>query len=57
MNKEEIAEIRKPFTQERCTRTRICSCYVDGEKMADRIRDWAVEMHAHAGPPFPAFKR
>lgn len=32
MNKKEIAEIKKQFTQERCTITRICGCYVDGEK-------------------------
>lgn len=32
MNKKEIAEIKKQFTQERCVITRICGCYVDGEK-------------------------
>ena len=32
MNKKEIAQIRKQFTQERCTLTRICSCYVDADK-------------------------
>ena len=32
MNKKEIAEIRKQFTTERCTITRMCSCYVDGDK-------------------------
>ena len=32
MNKKEISEIKKQFTQERCTITRICGCYVDGEK-------------------------
>lgn len=32
MNKKEIAEIKKQFTQEKCTITRICGCYVDGEK-------------------------
>ena len=32
MNKKEVAEIRKQFTQERCTITRLCSCYVDSEK-------------------------
>lgn len=32
MNKKEINEIRKQFTPERCTITRICGCYVDGEK-------------------------
>lgn len=32
MNKKEINEIKKQFTQERCSITRICGCYVDGEK-------------------------
>ena len=32
MNKKEIAEIKKQFTPERCSITRICGCYVDGEK-------------------------
>lgn len=32
MNKKEIAEIKKQFTQQRCAITRICGCYVDGEK-------------------------
>lgn len=32
MNKKEIAEIRKQFSPERCAITRICGCYVDGEK-------------------------
>lgn len=32
MNKREVAEIRKQFTQERCAVMRICGCYVDGEK-------------------------
>lgn len=32
MNKKEIAEIRRQFTPERCTITRICGCYVDAEK-------------------------
>ncbi len=32
MNKKEIAEIKKQFTPERCVLTRICGCYVDGEK-------------------------
>ena len=31
MNKKEISEIKKQFTQERCAITRICGCYVDGE--------------------------
>lgn len=32
MNKKEINEIKKQFTPEHCTITRICGCYVDGEK-------------------------
>jgi len=32
MNKKEINEIKKQFAPERCTITRICGCYVDGEK-------------------------
>ena len=32
MNKKEISEIRKQFTPDNCAITRICGCYVDGEK-------------------------
>lgn len=32
MNKKEISEIKKQFTPEKCAITRICGCYVDGEK-------------------------
>jgi hypothetical protein len=32
MNKKEIAEIKRLFHPDRCPVTRICSCYVDGEK-------------------------
>ena len=32
MNKKEVAEIRRQYTPERCTITRICGCYVDAEK-------------------------
>ena len=32
MNKKEIAEIKKQYTQEKCPAMRICGCYVDGEK-------------------------
>ncbi len=32
MNKKEISEIKKQFTPSNCTITRICGCYVDGEK-------------------------
>lgn len=32
MNKKEVLEIRKQYTHERCSITRICGCYVDGGK-------------------------
>lgn len=32
MNKKEISEIKKQFKPEQCTITRICGCYIDGEK-------------------------
>lgn len=32
MIKQEISEIKKLFTQNNCSITRICGCYVDGEK-------------------------
>lgn len=32
MNKKEILEIKKQFKPENCSITRICGCYVDGEK-------------------------
>ena len=32
MNKKEISEIKKQFTPNNCAITRICGCYVDGEK-------------------------
>ena len=32
MNKKEISEIKKQFTPEHCALTRMCGCYVDGEK-------------------------
>ncbi len=32
MNKKEIAEIKRQFTQDNCAITRICGCFVDGEK-------------------------
>ncbi len=32
MLKQEISEIKKLFTQNNCSITRICGCYVDGEK-------------------------
>ena len=32
MTKQDISEIKKLFTQKNCSITRICGCYVDGEK-------------------------
>ncbi len=32
MTKQEITEIKKLFTPKKCSITRICGCYVDGEK-------------------------
>ncbi|MBE5921479.1 MAG: DUF4317 domain-containing protein [Lachnospiraceae bacterium] len=32
MIKKEISEIKRQFTNEHCTITRLCGCYVDGEK-------------------------
>lgn len=32
MNKKEISEIKKQLTPENCALTRLCACYVDGEK-------------------------
>ena len=32
MIKQEISEIKKLFTQNNCSITRICGCYIDGEK-------------------------
>ena len=32
MNKKEVAEIRRQYTPERCTISRICGCYIDAEK-------------------------
>ncbi len=32
MNKKEVLEIKKRFTKNSCTFTRLCGCYIDGEK-------------------------
>lgn len=32
MNKKEVSEIKKQFTPANCSITRICGCYVSGEK-------------------------
>ena len=36
MNKKEISEIKKQFSPNNCAITRICGCYVDGEKIKNR---------------------
>lgn len=36
MTKQEISEIKKLFTPKNCSITRICGCYVDGEKIKRR---------------------
>ena len=36
MTKQEISEIKKLFTPKNCSITRICGCYVDGEKNKKR---------------------
>jgi hypothetical protein len=52
MNKKEVAEIKKQFTPDRNTITRICGCYVDGEK---NIRFTAKDAF-HSIPDEDAFK-
>ena len=37
MNKKEVLELRKQFKPEDCSITRICGCYVDGEKEKELI--------------------
>ena len=32
MNKKEVAEIKKQFGPQNCALTRLCTCYVDGER-------------------------
>ena len=32
MNKKEVLEIKRRFKKETATFTRVCGCYVDGEK-------------------------
>ena len=32
MNKKDVLEIRRQFSPENCAITRICGCYVDGDK-------------------------
>lgn len=40
MNKKEISEIKRQFSPSQCSITRICGCYVDGEKnMKNEFRE------------------
>lgn len=40
MNKKEVSEIKKQFSPANCAITRICGCYVDGEKnIKTKIKD------------------
>ena len=32
MNKKDIMELKRRFKKEACTFTRLCGCYVDGER-------------------------
>ena len=43
MNKKEISEIKKQFTPENCSLTRICGCYVDGEKKKEAFLSLSEE--------------
>ena len=52
MNKKEVLEIRKQFTPENCTITRICGCYVDHEKekkmeMKDKLDKMDEKLKKH----------
>lgn len=46
MNKKEVLEIRKQYTHEKCSISRICGCYVDGEKKHQNTDQGSV--------PFPS---
>ena len=43
MIKSEISEIKKLFTQNNCSITRICGCYVDGEKNKKTELAWKTD--------------
>ena len=52
MNKKEIAEIKKQFTPDRCSITRICGCYVDGEKnKKTELKEAFLSLSAKANSP------
>lgn len=54
MNKKEVLEIRKQFTPENCTITRICGCYVDHEKEKKNGDEKSFSFHA-GGRSFQVF--
>ena len=43
MNKKEVTEIKKQLTPNNCAITRICGCYVDGEK--EKKASFKVDLH------------
>lgn len=52
MINKEILEIKKQFTPENCTITRMCGCYVDAEK----VRKYEVNRSFLSLPEEEAFK-
>ena len=50
MNKKEVNEIRKQFSYENCTISRICGCYIDGEKQIQaKIKDAFLSLPEEEG--------
>ena len=46
MNKKEVAEIKRLFHPDRCPITRICGCYVEGEKnKKTKMKDAFLSLH------------
>ena len=39
MNKKEISELKKQFTPDNCTISRICGCYVDSESALEMTQN------------------
>ncbi|MFP3154058.1 DUF4317 domain-containing protein [Lachnospiraceae bacterium ZAX-1] len=52
MNKKEVLEIKKQYTPDNCTITRICGCYVDHEKQ----KKFSSKSAFHSLPEEEAFK-
>ena len=46
MNKKEISEIKRLFTPSGCSISRICGCYVDGEKNKKNRNQGSVPLSA-----------